>query len=429
MCSNFERLVLGDNSGALQRKSPFTITNTTTGRKDEAVEIPSFLQDFHDVPSPSSTSTIAAGNAILPWMATCTEPTNTSAADDADQSQFYSYRQTFQPEALASSSAERLHFTTASGLTWDLKRVKILGKGSYGCATLYTQEQPVSASSSSLQTSSPSLSGLPVGTSSLVVVKDINFQTMCNREEEMESLGSEVRVLRGAKGHPNCLQFLDYHEAQRMAYILTEYCGGRDLAFTLETLQQREGGGSSPHTTRRAGGPAHFTESFITSMLIQLSMGLTFLHSEQHVLHRDLKPQNLFLLEDGETLRLGDFGTAVRMEGGGGDPQRGLRIALLYGPGAPPRARVRRRRGYLVRRGLVVRADGPRTAFSGRHHAATVAENSTGLLYTAGEAGGAGGDLLPRTLRACAVDADGPTNGATDLPAYFTQRVRAAALG
>ena len=52
-----------------------------------------------------------------------------------------------------------------------------------------------------------------------------------------------------------------------------------------------------------------FFQQFIT--------GLKYMH-DRHYFHRDLKPDNLLLSTDGQTLQLGDFGLAVQH-----DPAKG----------------------------------------------------------------------------------------------------------
>lgn len=164
---------------------------------------------------------------------------------------------------------------------WVLKRHRILGKGSFGCATLYEEVHTPG---------------------SFVVVKDVNMQTM-KKEDEMKALELEVAILRRSCGHPNIVQFLDYyHDGEFMVYIVMEYCASGDLAQLEEQLQHRA---------------SHQPESFVVSVLIQMLAGLYYLHVEQQTLHRDIKPQNIFLCSDG-SLRIGDFGVSTVLDQFGG---------------------------------------------------------------------------------------------------------------
>ncbi|ESL08981.1 protein kinase [Trypanosoma rangeli SC58] len=160
---------------------------------------------------------------------------------------------------------------------WVLKRHRILGKGSFGCATLYEEVDAPGR---------------------FVVVKDINMQTM-KKNEEVKSFEMEVEILRRSRGHPNIVHFLDYyHDGAFMIYIVMEYCAGGDLGQLEEQMQYRA---------------SHQPERFVASILIQMLAGLYYLHVDQHTLHRDIKPQNVFLCSDG-ALRIGDFGVSTVLD-------------------------------------------------------------------------------------------------------------------
>lgn len=188
-------------------------------------------------------------------------------------------------ETVATSSAASLDIRCSNDNRWVLAREKILGKGNFGCATLYAVD-PVQST----------VQQVALSPHTKVVVKDINLQTMNNREEEMKCLEMEVSVLTTVNGHPNLLTFYDYHEASatRMAYIITEYCPGGDLGHVIEARQ-------------------HLSEAHAASIAIQLLTALSQLHTVHRVVHRDVKPQNIFLLADGVSVRVGDFGIAAQL--------------------------------------------------------------------------------------------------------------------
>ena len=227
-------------------------------------------------------------------------------------------------------SAALLHFCGDSGTTWSLHRVRILGKGNYGCATLYSLDEEATEQASphhqqQLQQYQPS-------PRRAVVVKDINVQTMLNPHEEMPAVQNELNVLRSAAGHPNLVQYVDALFDSRpvnypMCFILMEYAAGGDLAALLERCST---GTASPSTssspsaaavtqvrmTAGNGGSVSanmIAEEYIAAYLIQTAVALHSLHTEHGILHRDVKPHNIFLLEDGLTVRLGDFGISMRL--------------------------------------------------------------------------------------------------------------------
>ena len=53
-----------------------------------------------------------------------------------------------------------------------------------------------------------------------------------------------------------------------------------------------------------------YTEKFIKNMMYQLLKGVEHLHSHK-ILHRDLKPQNILVDENGWILKLADFGLSI----------------------------------------------------------------------------------------------------------------------
>lgn len=66
----------------------------------------------------------------------------------------------------------------------------------------------------------------------------------------------------------------------------------------------------------------------------QLCLGVHHLHEEQKVLHRDIKPNNVFLMESKKIVQLGDFGLAKVI--GGSDKQVKAEVCP---PPAPPHPR------------------------------------------------------------------------------------------
>lgn len=114
----------------------------------------------------------------------------------------------------------------------------------------------------------------------------------------------ELRVLRYLSHHPSITQLLDVkipkpHDLTKFSTILLIFeCMDADLADHLK----------NPKVT--------YTEGMLKSIMKQILTGLKYMHSAGFV-HRDLKPQNLLLLDRGANLnddrwqcKLCDFGLA-----------------------------------------------------------------------------------------------------------------------
>eukprot|EP01059_Diplonema_ambulator_P013341 TRINITY_DN23883_c0_g1_i1.p1 TRINITY_DN23883_c0_g1~~TRINITY_DN23883_c0_g1_i1.p1 ORF type:complete len:591 (+),score=154.08 TRINITY_DN23883_c0_g1_i1:111-1775(+) len=110
----------------------------------------------------------------------------------------------------------------------------------------------------------------------------------------MSEVKLEADMLQRYK-HPNIVRYVDsYHDVvdgRNGIIIITEYCNGGDLRGWMKA---------------RRGCPSH---SEAKRLFIQACDAIHFLHSGR-VLHRDLKPDNIFLTgrSDKPTVKVGDFG-------------------------------------------------------------------------------------------------------------------------
>jgi eukaryotic-like serine/threonine-protein kinase len=111
--------------------------------------------------------------------------------------------------------------------------------------------------------------------------------------------GLRRRFVRGARlaarlSHPNVVPVFDAGEDEGRPYLVMEYVGGETLAELL---------------ARRGRLPPDEA----CGLAVQAARGLAHAHAAGLV-HRDVKPQNLLLGEDG-TLKIADFGIARAAEG------------------------------------------------------------------------------------------------------------------
>lgn len=120
----------------------------------------------------------------------------------------------------------------------------------------------------------------------------------------------EARIL-AQLDHPNLVRVRNFFQANGTAYMVMDYYEGMTLA---EFLEQK--GGQLP-------------EQMALDILMPILDGLRTVH-EKGFLHRDIKPQNIYLTSDGRPLLL-DFGAARIAMG-----QRSRSLSVVLTPGYAP---------------------------------------------------------------------------------------------
>lgn len=126
----------------------------------------------------------------------------------------------------------------------------------------------------------------------------------------------EVDVLTALKGCEHVIQLLDVYETNTEVQLVLQYCEGGDLFDCIKRRRQRRLLDMSCR-----GYCGDFEESEVVGVAKTLLVVLKNLH-EMHIVHRDVKPENLLLVkpdEDGSSLdvTLTDFGLAriLRQDG------------------------------------------------------------------------------------------------------------------
>mmetsp|Transcript_51227 Transcript_51227/g.166024 ORF Transcript_51227/g.166024 Transcript_51227/m.166024 type:complete len:824 (+) Transcript_51227:178-2649(+) len=130
------------------------------------------------------------------------------------------------------------------------------------------------------------------------VAKEVRISHLS--EEQRKSALAESEVLKMMK-HFNIVAHIDTFMDGARLYIVMEYADGGDLAAKIK---ERKG-----DSTKEA---QPFEERQIMFFFVQICLALQHIHA-QHVLHRDLKPLNIFLTRQG-IVKLGDFGIARVIE-------------------------------------------------------------------------------------------------------------------
>jgi hypothetical protein len=104
----------------------------------------------------------------------------------------------------------------------------------------------------------------------------------------------EADILRALDKLPAVPRVFDFIHQGQTAHLVLEYIRGQDLLKIMENNGNR---------------PFHF--DLVVEWGVQICDVLHHMHTlSPPVVHRDLKPDNIMLLEDGRTIKLIDFGTA-----------------------------------------------------------------------------------------------------------------------
>ena len=116
-------------------------------------------------------------------------------------------------------------------------------------------------------------------------------QTVANDPDSLARFEREAKAV-AALSHPNILAIYDFGSQDGVAYAVTELLEGETLRGKLD------------------GGPVGQRQA--VDWALQIAKGLSAAHGKG-VVHRDLKPDNVFVTKDGH-VKILDFGLAKRIE-------------------------------------------------------------------------------------------------------------------
>nr|XP_027323118.1 serine/threonine-protein kinase Nek4 isoform X3 [Anas platyrhynchos] len=125
------------------------------------------------------------------------------------------------------------------------------------------------------------------------VIKKLNLKNASIRERKAAE--QEAQLLSQLK-HPNIVAYRESWQGEDgLLYIVMGFCEGGDLYHKLKEQKGKL-----------------LPESQVVEWFVQIAMALQYLH-EQHILHRDLKTQNIFLTRT-NIIKVGDLGIARVLE-------------------------------------------------------------------------------------------------------------------
>jgi len=141
------------------------------------------------------------------------------------------------------------------------------------------------------------------------------------KNEFTDVASREVQVMRDLC-HPNLIRLVSYFSSSRFVHIVTEYAKGGDL-----------------HSVVASVGPLE--RKLVQFCCAEVVGALDYIHTKKYVFG-DLKPENVFLMEDGHA-KIGDFGAARKFdECKAGAPIEGTPIYL------PPEVLQGKASGYTT---------------------------------------------------------------------------------
>ncbi|XP_025961143.2 serine/threonine-protein kinase Nek4 isoform X5 [Dromaius novaehollandiae] len=125
------------------------------------------------------------------------------------------------------------------------------------------------------------------------VIKKLNLKNVSSRERKAAE--QEAQLLSQLK-HPNIVAYRESWQGEDgLLYIVMGFCEGGDLYHKLKEQKGKL-----------------LPENQVVEWFVQIAMALQYLH-EKHILHRDLKTQNVFLTRT-NIIKVGDLGIARVLE-------------------------------------------------------------------------------------------------------------------
>ena len=126
----------------------------------------------------------------------------------------------------------------------------------------------------------------------IYAMKQINFEKI-NEEKAIELCKREIKIHQKLE-HPHIVKYYKNFEENNCLYAIMEFMDNKDMKNFIEVHEEL----NKP-----------IKEETIWNILLQSISALTYLHNN-NVIHRDIKPGNIFMNND-KIIKLGDFGVSA----------------------------------------------------------------------------------------------------------------------
>lgn len=164
---------------------------------------------------------------------------------------------------------------------------QVLGIGGFGITykVFDTLEQKVCA----IKEFAPS--GLAYRKPGEKVLSVYNSSSISYYEHAMERFVEEAQILKCLQNIPSVVHVEDCFKENQTAYFVMEFLDGTNLKKVINA----------------AGGSLAVSD--VIRMITEIGNAMETIHKTTHILHRDISPENIYLLKDG-TVKILDFGSA-----------------------------------------------------------------------------------------------------------------------
>ena len=125
----------------------------------------------------------------------------------------------------------------------------------------------------------------------LVAIKEIDISAFPDKTKK--ELNKEPQILQMIF-NPYIIHFYEFFEEDNKLYICMEYCENNNL---------------NSYINNYINNNQQIPESFIWKVAYQVLNALKYLHIDKKIVHKDIKPENLFL-DKNEDIKLGDFSSS-----------------------------------------------------------------------------------------------------------------------